>query len=308
MKTQAVLPVWVLVVGCGTPERAAVDVKIERGCGPARCEETLSGDGLLVVSDGTGTGDLARRRGTKTLYVELPADQGRLVILEIGYDDRAPRVRYHELHQGEVRFRGRIEGAEVTEPTKHARGSFVFVAQDGGERREISGVVRIVADSVEEGRDSAPSGTYAYGCGGEIVIVEPEPVPEPPPVDSPPLPDDPPPPVPPILPPAPPDLPPPLPDPAYPDASDRGGCSGDDPPDSEEADSETGGCDGDDPPDESTESCEGDRARAVVAPAMLHAVRRIWSYLWPILPAAVTNRWRRVRRRSSEPADRIEWS
>ena len=332
-----------LVLGaCGSTEPARVDLTIVRPCEKGTCQERLQGEGVLFVADHPHRSDLARARGDTTLYAEVHASDHRVILLEIAYG-RTSRVRYRELENGKVAFRGQVEVTEVIKPTRYRVGVIVFKARDGDALREVSGEITFSSDRAGEDSESydpyGPRQTEVYGgCGGEIVIVdsidpefpiEEEPIGEPP-VVEPPVEEPYEPPVgepyePPVEEPY---EPPPVSPPYDPGTDDTGGCSGDDSDtdseggcDGADDDDSGGGCSGDDTASEndgcngdSSDSggscggdskagkdrgCEGDGAQAAAAPLIFHAMRGLWGFLWPVLPAAVFNRTRR-RRSASE--------
>ena len=292
---------------------SAVDCQGQIGCG-----QTHRGSGIVFLSAEPLADDVAESEDERVVYLDFETEAGALAVLEIASGQGRPRIRYREVRDGALFFKGVVVEQNVSIRTLGdsglAVGSFAFRAVDARAREAQPQPVRIVS-----------FGSLAPG-GEEAAVIDPGPalpVPSPPsqpdpgpqPEPAPPRPRAPPPPD-------------PAPDPdvavrvlvhdsGCTDTGSGGGC--DDPPDSSdgggdcgggnpggggcEGDSvDAGGCDGAD----AASGCEGDAAASgcdgcsTTGQAQARAARSIWRLSWPLILIALTNRrWRKDLRRRS---------
>jgi len=317
-----------LFVGCGEDSDAiTVQMTVRaNGCDANACEARTSGAGLMWWSD-----------DGRVLYAETRLPQSTTAIVEIRFGaGQSQLIRYREIKDGQVHFRGQILNPEVRSPghdgTGPVTGSFSFYAKADGAHRRVQGVIipnSNEAVRVSPGSESTVQTPTHSGCSGEIYI------PPPPPPDpiSEPLPDD----------PWQSDPEPWMPEPGHepepwtPDpepgnheespepewvAPADSGCEGDssgyeaDPDpgwggdDYETAPAADSGCEGDayesggdDWGDDSSMSsadsgCEGDEYDTMSSAAVLPVFASLWRLTWPLGLAGLFNRRARRRRRN----------
>lgn len=249
------------LVGCEGSQAAGLELSITDGaCQGPHCLVSLSGQGLYV-SAGEPQGDdpLATEAGQLLFYGEGQTQTGTTVVIEAAFDDltQVRRVRYREIRDGRVTFRGQASAPTYTiDPLGRRHLNFVVEAPAGSRRVEAE--IQPLGELTVDDHGAVESG----GCGGEdprepaILLYWPTPPVRPVPVPDP----DPPP------PPAPPQSAPsdsgcddePAPGPGA--SSESSGCEGDPGPTSG-PDTTSSGCEGDgtsSSSSDSTSSCEGD--------------------------------------------------
>lgn len=261
--------------GCDNQtDHVQVSLTIERkGCVQSTCVESLSGSGYIYQTAEKGSFEA----GPRTLYSEIYTSSGTLSLLEIGIDERGRRkVRYREISDGKVVFRGRIVNAHVEIP-QVGSWAFRFEAYDANDPN-ADRPARIITSGSVAGRDGqlravqvgtrqTPEGyreprvviyvDQDYGCGGSDDYLPTDPSDPRFPGNVEPATDIE---VPPEVPEGPdgPGVPPGTPTPGFPEppespespdwSSDGGGCEGDDYDDSSGCDGDSGdsgGCEGD---------------------------------------------------------------
>lgn len=194
-RCSAFLPLLLLACG-GEATTALVRLRIsDQPCGDDRpCGAAYSSEGIVAPSaDEAGDGRLV-------LFADARTSSGALAVVEITQANGARLgVRYYELRDGEVRFRGKVESvnADVRRvPGESALiGTFSFVVSDdggaAGGRRFVFGQIQPVdveVDGAGGGSGDTSGGDVHVDLVWPVVIdpssPTPDPDPEPPPPDD----------------------------------------------------------------------------------------------------------------------------